>query len=42
MNNEVMTAEHERNHRPLAYIEETDGHAYNRCYLIEVKGLEKV
>lgn len=38
----IKIAEHERNHRPLAYIEEIDGHAYNKCYLIEVKGLEKV
>lgn len=35
-------AEHERNHRPLAYIEEIGGLSYNKCYLIEVKGLEKV
>ena len=38
----IKIAEHERNHRPLAYIEEIDGLSYNRCYLIEVKGLEKV
>lgn len=37
----IKIAEHERNHRPLAYIEEIDGISYNRCYLIEVKGLEK-
>lgn len=37
----IKIAEHERNHRPLAYIEEIDGLSYNRCYLIEVKGLEK-
>ena len=37
----IKIAEHEKNYRPLAYIEETDGLAYNRCYLIEVKGLEK-
>ena len=37
----IKIAEHEKNYRPLAYIEEIDGHAYNRCYLIEVKGLEK-
>lgn len=38
----IKIAEHERNHRALAYIEETDGLGYNKCYLIEVKGLEKV
>ena len=38
----IKIAEHERNHRPLAYIEEIDGLSYNKCYLIEVKGLEKV
>lgn len=38
----IKIAEHERNHSPLAYIEETDGLSYNKCYLIEVKGLEKV
>lgn len=38
----IKIAEHERNHRPLAYIEEIGGLSYNRCYLIEVKGLEKV
>ena len=38
----IKIAEHERNHRPLAYIEEIDGLSYNSCYLIEVKGLEKV
>ena len=37
----IKIAEHERNHMPLAYIEETDGLSYNKCYLIEVKGLEK-
>ena len=37
----IKIAEHERNHVPLAYIEEIDGLSYNRCYLIEVKGLEK-
>lgn len=37
----IKIAEHESNHRPLAYIEEIDGLSYNRCYLIEVKGLEK-
>lgn len=38
----IKIAEHERNHMPLAYIEEIGGLSYNRCYLIEVKGLEKV
>ena len=38
----IKIAEHERNHRPLAYIEETDGLGYNKCYIIEVEGLEKV
>ena len=38
----IKIAEHERNHRPLAYIEEIGGLSYNRCYLIEVEGLEKV
>lgn len=38
----IKIAEHERNHSPLAYIEEIGGFSYNRCYLIEVKGLEKV
>jgi hypothetical protein len=37
----IKIAEHERNYRPLAYIEEIDGLSYNRCYLIEVEGLEK-
>ena len=37
----IKIAEHERNYRPLAYIEEIDGLSYNRCYLIEVKGLKK-
>lgn len=38
----IKIAEHERNHRPLAYIEEIGGLSYNKCYLIEVEGLEKV
>lgn len=38
----IKIAEHERNHRALAYIEEIGDLAYNKCYLIEVKGLEKV
>lgn len=38
----IKIAEHERNHMPLAYIEEIDGLGFNKCYLIEVKGLEKV
>ena len=37
----IKIAEHEKNHRPLAFIEEIDGFSYNSCYLIEVKGLEK-
>lgn len=37
----IKIAEHESNGRTLAYIEETDGLGYNKCYLIEVKGLEK-
>ena len=37
----IKIAEHERNHRPLAYIERIDGIGFNKCYLIEVKGLEK-
>ena len=38
----IKIAEHERNHMPLAYIEEIGGLSYNKCHLIEVKGLEKV
>lgn len=38
----IKIAEHEFNGRMLAFIEECDGIGYNRCYLIEVKGLEKV
>jgi len=38
----IKIAEHEKNGRTLAYIEEIDGLSYNSCYLIEVKGLEKV
>ena len=37
----IKIAEHESNGRTLAYIEECDGFVHNRCYLIEVKGLEK-
>lgn len=37
----IKIAEHEKNHRPLAYIEQIDGLGFNKCYLIEVKGLEK-
>lgn len=37
----IKIAEHEKNHRPLAYIEQIDGIGFNKCYLIEVKGLEK-
>ena len=38
----LKIAEHENNDRMLAFIEECDGIGHNRCYLIEVKGLEKV
>ena len=38
----IKIADHESNGRTLAYIEECDGFVHNRCYLIEVKGLEKV
>ena len=38
----IKIAKHGENGRDLAYIEECDGLAYNKCYLIEVKGLEKV
>lgn len=38
----IKIAEHESNYRPLAYIEQIDGIGFNKCYLIEVKGLEKV
>lgn len=38
----IKIAEHEFNGRMLAFIEECDGIGHNRCYLIEVKGLEKV
>lgn len=37
----IKIAEHESNYRPLAYIEQIDGIGFNKCYLIEVKGLEK-
>lgn len=37
----IKIAEHEKNHRLLAYIEQIDGIGFNKCYLIEVKGLEK-
>lgn len=37
----VLANIEKKNHRPLAYIEEIDGISYNRCYLIEVKGLVK-
>lgn len=37
----IKIAEHERNGRMLAYIEQIGGLSYNKCYLIEVKGLEK-
>ena len=38
----IKIAKHGRNDNDLAYIEEIGGLSYNRCYLIEVKGLEKV
>ena len=38
----IKIAEHENNGKMLAFIEECDGLGYNRCYLIEVRGLEKV
>lgn len=38
----LKIAEHEFNGRMLAFIEECNGIGHNRCYLIEVKGLEKV
>lgn len=38
----LKIAEHEFNGRMLAFIEECNGFGHNRCYLIEVKGLEKV
>ena len=37
----IKIAEHENNGEMLAFIEECDGLGHNRCYLIEVKGLEK-
>lgn len=37
----IKIAEHERDHNPLAYIEQIDGLGFNKCYLIEVKGLVK-
>ena len=38
----IKIAEHESNGRTLAYIEQCDGFVFNKCYLVEVKGLEKV
>lgn len=38
----IKIAEHESNGRTLAYIEQCEGFTYKKCYLIEVKGLEKV
>ena len=38
----IKIAEHETNGRTLAYIEQCDGFVFNKCYLVEVKGLEKV
>ena len=40
--NVIKIAEHESNGRTLAYIEQCDGFVFNKCYLVEVKGLEKV
>ena len=37
----IKIAEHENNGRMLAFIEECNGLGHNKCYLIEVKGLEK-
>lgn len=37
----IKIAEHENNGRMLAFIEECDNFIHNKCYLIEVKGLEK-
>ena len=38
----IKIAKHENNDRMLAYIEQINGLSFNKCYLIEVKGLEKV
>lgn len=38
----LKIAEHEYNGRMLAFIEECNGFGHNKCYLVEVKGLEKV
>ena len=38
----IKIAEHESNGRTLAYIEQCEGFIFNKCYLVEVKGLEKV
>jgi len=38
----IKIAEHESNGRTLAYVEQCDGFVFNKCYLVEVKGLEKV
>lgn len=38
----IKIAEHESNGRMLAYIEQINGFSFNKCYLIEVKGLVKV
>lgn len=38
----IKIAEHESNGRTLAYIEQCDGFVFNKCYLVEIKGLEKV
>lgn len=38
----IKIAEHESNGRTLAYIEQCEGFVFSKCYLVEVKGLEKV
>ena len=38
----IKVAEHESNGRTLAYIEQCDGFVFDKCYLVEIKGLEKV
>jgi len=38
----IKIAEHESNGRTLAYIEQCDGFVFNKCYLVEITGLEKV
>ena len=38
----IKIAEHESNGRTLAYIEQCEAFVFGKCYLVEVKGLEKV